>query len=162
MTLAVSGMDEGMWSYSYRNKNTGVWSRCKDRGASVSSVIVWGLESGTPYDFRVYRGASCALRDQVTLKAHTISLTSGSVGQSSATLKLEHYEGEWHHKQAGASGGAQASGDGDLAYSLAPNCPRALTSSLRLIGPCLPGCRTPLTARGQAAAARRHLLYAAA
>ena len=113
VTLAVSGIVESKWSYLHRNSSTKKFSSCTTHDASTTSVIVWGLTSGTPYEFRVYRGAGCAWTDRVTVNAHTISLSASSVGPSSATLKLEHYKGEWYHQQAGGSG-AQAGASGGL------------------------------------------------
>ena len=110
VTLTVAGINEGKWSFTYRNENTGKFSACRTFGASTKSVIARGLESGTPFTFRVYRGSSCNWDDRVTVNAHTISLSSGQVGSNSATLKMEHYDGDWHHKQAGGGQGASATG----------------------------------------------------
>ncbi len=110
VTLAVSGVGEGKWSYQHRNTNTKKISGCTTHDASTTSVIVWGLTSGTPYEFHVYRGADCEWPDRVTLKAHTISLSAGAIGQTSATLTLGHYEGAWSYKGGAGSGGGQAAG----------------------------------------------------
>ena len=104
VTLTVSGIDDGKWSYTFRNENTGAFGACRTYDASTASVIAYGLESGTPFTFRVYRGSSCTLGERVVVNAHTISLSSGQVGSNSATLKMAHYEGDWHHKQAGGQG----------------------------------------------------------
>ena len=110
VTLTVSGIDTSHWSYTYRNENTGAFGACRTFDATTTSVIASGLESGTPFTFRVYRGSSCTLDERVTVNTHTISLSSGQVGSNSATLKMENYNGAWYHQQAGGSGGAQAGG----------------------------------------------------
>ena len=110
VTLTVTGIDDGHWSYTYRNENTGKFSDCGSFDASTTSVVASGLKSGTPYTFRVYRGSSCNWDDRVTVNAHTISLSSDQVGSTSATLTLNHHEGAWYHQQAGGQAGAQAGG----------------------------------------------------
>ena len=60
------------------------------------------MTAGTAYTFYVYRGNSCAfVDDRIAAQAHTFRLTSGNVGPSSATLKMENYNGAWYHQQAG-------------------------------------------------------------
>ena len=109
VTLSVTGIDEGHWSVEFRNEKTGRFGSCRTYDATTTSVVVWGLESGTPFTFRVFRGSSCTLDNRVTVNAHTISLSADQVGSSSATLKMAHYDGDWHHKQAGGQG-ASATG----------------------------------------------------
>ena len=116
-TLAVSGISEGQWSYRhlhyphpypYPDPRTREISQCVTSDSSTTSVVVTGLVSGTAYDFEVFRGPSCTINERVTVKAHTVQLTSGNVGPSSATLTLNHHEGAWYHQQAGGQAGAQA------------------------------------------------------
>ena len=146
-TLAVSGLTEGKWSYRHRHYpyedvDYPVFSSCVTHDYSTVSVIVTGLKNGTAYEFLVHRGNTCNVNDRIVVKAHTFNFTAGSVGQSSATLKLEHYEGEWHHKQAGASGGAQASA---AAPPAAGGTTKANAGGVAQAAPASGGCSAAIT-----------------
>ena len=141
-TLAVSGVTEGKWSYRHKHYPYGgnvypVSSDCESHDYSTASVIVTGLEKGTAYEFLVHRGDSCDINEQIVVKAHTFNFTTGSVGQSSATLKMEHYAGAWHHKQANQSGVGQAGGA--QAASSGVGCAGPITGSTANIDGLTPG-----------------------
>ena len=108
-TLTVSGINSGKWSYKHVHSLQN-YSQCRTYDHSTNSVTVTGLTSGTDYTFYVYRGSSCSFNEWITSPTTTFSLTAEEVGQSSATLKMENYDGDWHHKQAGGGQGASATG----------------------------------------------------
>ena len=108
-TLTVSGISSGNWSFEHVHGNPyPKYSECTTHDHTTNSVSVTGLTSGAEYVFYVYRGESCTFNEWITATATTISLTSGQVGSSSATLKLEHYEGEWSYQGGQGAGQAQA------------------------------------------------------
>ena len=117
VTLAVSGVGEGKWSYNHRNIYTSQVGACRTHDASTTSVVAWGLTSGTPYAFSVYRGADCEWPDRVTVNVRTISLSAGNIGPSSATLALNHHEGNWSYQGGEATGQTAAQGAGATAQS---------------------------------------------
>ena len=142
-TLAVSGLTEGKWSYRHKHYPYGgdvypVLSACVTLDHSTASVSVTGLKNGTAYEFLVHRGNSCDINQRIVVRAHTVSFSADSVGQSSATLKMEHYEGEWHHQQA--DGGAQAQSTGGAQAASSPNgCAGPITGSTANLDGLTPG-----------------------
>ena len=111
VTLSVSGIDSGKWSFEHLHEDPfPVYSECSTYDHSTKSVEVTGLTSGMTYLFLVYRGATCSFKERITASGVTLSLSADEVGSSSATLRMENYDGDWHHKQAGGGQGASATG----------------------------------------------------
>ena len=109
-TLAVSGISSGKWSFRYIHEPSSTYSQCSTHDHTTSSVDATGLTSGNLYAFVVYRGETCTFNEWITAMAFTLSLSADQVGSKSATLKMAHYDGDWHHKQAGGGQGASATG----------------------------------------------------
>ena len=110
-TLTVSGISSGNWSFEHVHGNPyPEYSDCTTHDHTTNSVSVTGLTSGVQYVFYVYRGSACTFNEWITAKAATLSLSVDEVGSSSATLKMENYNGAWYHQQAGAQAATQAGG----------------------------------------------------
>ena len=110
-TLTVNGITSEKWSTKHRVTGDPLRrdSPCLTYGSSTTEVTVTGLTAGTAYTFYVYSGDSClSLHDRIVTQAHTFRLTSGNVGSTSATLKMENYNDAWYHQQAGGSASGQA------------------------------------------------------
>ena len=95
--LTLRNLPAGAW-WSFKMSGGDRRWTCTDWKRTTGPV--WGLLGNTSY----------------TVTAHTFQLTAGAIGQSSATLTLEHHEGDWSYRAGGAagqaSGGAQANGGG--------------------------------------------------
>ena len=120
VTITVGGLtsNDTHWSY-FVHRHGELIQRCTTLPKATVSATVTGLNSGASYTFQAYIGSSCAVFDNMfSIVAHTYQLTSENVGQSSATLKLSNYEGDWWHKQessdAQGMAGAMSSGNGTL------------------------------------------------
>ena len=110
-TLAVTGISSGKWSFQHVHYNPHpIYSECSTHDHTTNSVDATGLTSGATYAFYVYRGSACTFNERITAIATTLSLSTEEVGQSSAKLKMENYDGDWHHKQAGGGQGASSLG----------------------------------------------------
>ena len=118
--LSVSGITSAKWSTDHLVTGDPLlrYSQCQTYDQSTSSATVTGLTAGTAYTFYVYSGDSCAfLHNRIVAQAHTLQLSVGNVGSASATLQLNHHEGDWSYQGGEASGQAAAQGAGATAQS---------------------------------------------
>ena len=90
---------------------------CQTLPRATTSATVTGLEAGKQYTIQIYKVAKCVNPVDIVNETPvtTVSLVSGSVGPSWATLTLGHHEGDWSYRGGEASG--QASGQGALAQA---------------------------------------------
>ena len=90
---------------------------CQTLPRATTSATVTGLEAGKQYTIQIYKVAKCVNPANIVNETPvtTVSLVSGSVGPSWATLTLGHHEGDWSYQGGEASG--QASGQGALAQA---------------------------------------------
>ena len=104
-----------------------------------TSADVTGLESGKEYTVSVFKGGSCNhSADAISSTVTTVNLVGGSVGSTSATLKMKHYAGAWHHQQA--DGGAQAQSTGGAQAASSPNgCAGPINGSTANLDGLTPG-----------------------
>ena len=74
--------------------------------ATTSATVTAAWTAGTQYTIQVFKGANCAGVGKSINKTPvtTVSLVSGSVGQSSASLTLGHHEGAWSYQGGEVSG----------------------------------------------------------
>ena len=118
--LSVSGVTSAKWSTDYLVTGDPLlrYSQCQTYDQSTSSATVTGLTAGTSYTFYMYSGDSCAfLHNRIVAQAHTLQLSVGNVGATTATLTLNHHDGDWWHQEvvgggAGAAGAANTSSGG--------------------------------------------------
>ena len=94
-------------------------SACQTLPRATTSATVTGLDAGKQYTIEIYKANGCYpvtnLINQTPVT--TVSLVSGNVGPSSATLTLGSHEGEWSYQGGEASGqGAGAFGKGAGAF----------------------------------------------
>ena len=90
---------------------------CQTLPRATTAATVTGLEAGKQYTIQVFKVAKCVNPVNIVNETPvtTVSLVSGSVGQSSATLTLGHHDGAWSYQGGEASGdtsgaSAQAAG----------------------------------------------------
>ena len=110
--LAVSGVTSAKWSTDHIVTGDPYYrySQCRTYDQSTTSATVTGLTAGTDYTFYVYRGDSCAFVDnRIAAQAHTLQLSVGNVGSTSATLTLNHHDGDWWYQEV-VGGGSDTAG----------------------------------------------------
>ena len=86
---------------------------CQTLPRATTSATVTDLEAGKRYIIQIYKVANCNNPANIVNETPvtTVSLVSGSVGPSSATLTLGSHEGAWSYQGGEASGrGAGAFG----------------------------------------------------
>ena len=89
---------------------------CQTLPRAATSATFSGLKAGTQYTIRVFKNSYCSNLTTMINKTPTttVSMNAGSVGPSSASLTLDHHEGDWSYRggragsQASASAGGQA------------------------------------------------------
>ena len=94
-------------------------SACQTLPRATTSAMVTGLEAGKEHTIQIYKVAKCVNPANIVNETPvtTVSLVSGSVGPSSATLTLGHHEGAWSYQGGEASGqGAGTFGKGAGAF----------------------------------------------
>ena len=92
---------------------------CQTLPRATTSATVTDLEAGKRYIIQIYKVANCNNPANIINETPvtTVSLVSGSVGPSSATLTLDSHEGAWSYQGGEASGqGAGAFGRGAGAF----------------------------------------------
>ena len=99
-------------------------SACQTLPRATTSATVTGLEAGKQYTIETYKSNNCNFLSNLINETPvtTVSLVSGNVGPSSASLTLGNHEGAWSYKGGEASGnasgaGAQSTGGGAQANS---------------------------------------------
>ena len=87
-------------------------SACQTLPRATTSATVTGLEAGKSYTIQINKLANCSSFANIVNETPvtTVSLVSGSVGPSSATLTLGSHEGAWSYQ------GGEASGQGAGAF----------------------------------------------
>ena len=89
-------------------------SACQTLSRATTSATVTGLEAGKQYTIQINKRANCHFFGSIVNETPvtTVSLVSGSVGPSSASLTLDHHEGDWSYQGGEVSGQASASASG--------------------------------------------------
>ena len=79
---------------------------CQTLPRATTSATVTDLEAGKRYIIQIYKVANCNNPANIINETPvtTVSLVSGSVGPSSATLTLDSHEGAWSYQGGEASG----------------------------------------------------------
>ena len=85
---------------------------CQTLPRATTSATVTSLEAGKQYTIQIYKVAKCVNPVNIVNETPvtTVSLVSGSVGPSSASLTLGNHEGAWSYKGGEASGNASGAG----------------------------------------------------
>ena len=89
-----------------------IGSACQTLPRATTSATVTGLEAGKSYTIQINKLAHCNSLANIVNETPvtTVSLVSGSVGPSSATLTLGNHEGAWSYKGGETAGGASGAG----------------------------------------------------
>ena len=121
LTVNLRGYTEANGYPAWWSVNIGPYNgnSCQTLPRATTSAVFSGLTAGTQHTIRVFEGTQCSDVGKVINKTPvtTVSLVSGSVGPSSATLTLGHHEGAWSYQGGEASGqGAGAFGKGAGAF----------------------------------------------
>ncbi len=99
------------WSISaWRPRGDGGFegSACQTLPRASTAAMVTGLKAGLTYTVSVYKGNSCSLAsDAFSDTAATTSLTANA-GSNSASLQLNHHEGDWSYRGGAVSGQTSA------------------------------------------------------
>ena len=144
--LSVSGVTSAKWSTNHLVTGDPYYrySQCQTYDQSTSSATVTGLTAGTAYTFYMYSGDSCIfLNNRIAAQAHTVQLSVGSVGATTATLQLNHYDGNWWHQEEVGSAAGPA-GAGKISSGAA--CTPAGTGSTANLSNLTPGTQYTYTA----------------
>ena len=129
LTVSVSGktstgLTVNLRGYTQANGYPDQWSvrvvrpvvftgpACQTLPRATTSATVTGLEAGKQYTIQINKGAYCNNLGSIVNETPvtTVSLVSGSVGQSSATLTLGNHQGAWSYKGGETAGGAFGAG----------------------------------------------------
>ena len=119
---AANGYPEQWGVKVYPAGSQNQWSSysCDAYPRATTSAAVTGLKAGTRYIIEIYKRNDCYPRTNRINETPvtTVSLVSGSVGPSSATLTLGQHDGAWSYKGGETAGetsgaGAQATAQSD-------------------------------------------------
>ena len=127
LTVNLRGYTEAngypdQWSVAVGQRFPGgaaVDAPCQTLPRATTAATVTGLDAGKQYTIQVNKGAHCNNLGSIVNETPvtTVSLVSGSVGPSSASLTLDHHEGDWSYRGGRVGGQASASGVGQASAS---------------------------------------------
>ena len=108
--LVTGGSAALNWEYSQKSGNAyGSWTSIDGANSPTLSHVVSGLANGASYSFKVRAknatGYSAESAESAAAQPGAAALTVSGIGETTATLKISNWSGNWHHKYNTPSGG---------------------------------------------------------